>query len=126
MPFWEETCREGLPQACARLLQIEASYCGDASAWACNELGRHYSEGAITEPDSDLAFGFFARACELRFQAACLNLLTPGQTYRADPKPLDLRLLLREGGANLMEMPEADLYARACEHEWMFACETEG
>ena len=123
VPFWEEACREGRPQACARLLQIEASYCGDASAWACNELGHHYSDGAIVEPDPDLAFGYFARACELRFQAACLNVLTPGETHRADPKLLDLRLLLREGGANLMEMSDADLYARACDHEWTFACE---
>ena len=124
VPFWQETCRSGQQQACARLLQIEASYCGDASAWACNELGRHYSEGLIAEANPDLAFDYFARACELRFQAACLNVLTPGQTHQAHPKPLDLRLLLREGGANLMEMSEAELHARACDHEWMFACET--
>ena len=123
VPFWEKTCRSGQQQGCARLLQIEASYCGDASGWACNELGRHYSNGLITEANPDLAFGYFARACELRFQAACLNILVPGQTHQADPKPLDLRLLLREGGANLMEMSEAELHARACDHEWMFACE---
>ena len=33
-------------------------------------------------------------------------------------------LLLREGGTNLMEMPEPDLYARACDHGWTFACQT--
>ena len=32
------------------------------------------------------------------------------------------RLLLREGGPNLMEMPEPELYARACDHRWTFAC----
>ena len=34
------------------------------------------------------------------------------------------RKLLREGGPNLMEMPEPELYARACKHEWTFACST--
>ncbi len=41
---------------------------------------------------------------------------------RANPRPLDLRLLLREGGPNLLDMPEPDLYARACRHGWSFAC----
>ena len=36
---------------------------------------------------------------------------------------LDLRLLLREGGPNLIEMPEPQLYARACGHGWTFACD---
>jgi hypothetical protein len=30
--------------------------------------------------------------------------------------------MLREGGLNLMDLPEPDLYARACEHAWGFAC----
>ena len=123
VPFWEQACAEGRPQACERLVQIEASYCADASAWACNELGRHYREGAIVDADAELAHGYFGRACELRFQPACLNLLEQDSRYRAPPKALDLRLLLREGGANLMEMPEGDLHARACEHGWTFACE---
>ncbi len=123
VPFWERACAEGRPQACERLVQIEASYCADASAWACNELARRYREGAIVEADAELARGYFGRACELRFQPACLNLLEEDGRYRAPPKALDLRLLLREGGANLMEMPEPELYARACEHGWTFACE---
>ena len=53
----------------------------------------------------------------------CLNLLAADSAYRAPPKTLDLRLLLREGGRNLMEMPEADLRMRACDHGWEFACE---
>jgi hypothetical protein len=39
-----------------------------------------------------------------------------------DPRPFDLRLLLREGGPNLLEMNEPDLYARACRHGWAEAC----
>ena len=122
VPFWEQACAEDRPQACERLLQIESSYCADASAWACNELGRHYTDGAIVAADAALGLDYFARACELRFRPACLNLLAQDSAYRASPKTLDLRLLLREGGHNLMEMSEADLQARACEHGWTFAC----
>ncbi len=123
VPFWEVSCREGLRNACDRLLQIEVTYCGDNSAWACNELGASYTEGVLVEADSDLALGYFARSCELRFQAACVNVLEPGVTARAAPRALDLRLLLREGGLNLMEMSEPELYDRACDHGWSFACD---
>ncbi len=123
LPFWEEACAEGRRNACERLLRLESTYCGDNSGWACNELGRHYREGKIAEADSALALGYFSRACELRFQAGCVNLLAPESLSRANPRVLDLRLLLREGGPNLMEMPEPELYARACDHRWVFACE---
>ena len=123
LPFWEQACEEGRRNACGRLLQIESTYCGDNSGWACNELGRHYTEGVITAQDSELALSFFSRACETRFQAGCVNVLAPGTFSRADPRIIDLRLLLREGGQNLMEMPELDLHARACDHGWTFACE---
>lgn len=122
LPFWQVACSEGRRNACDRLLGIEASYCGDNSAWACNELGIHYSEAVVTAGDPSLARRYFARACELRYQPACLNLLEPESTVRADPRPLDLRLLLREGGLNLMQTPEPDLYRRACAHAWAFAC----
>ena len=41
---------------------------------------------------------------------------------KPDPRIIDLRVLLREGSRNLMEMPEQDLSARACDHGWAFAC----
>ena len=123
VPFWEQACAEGRPQACERLLQIEASYCADASAWACNELGRHYTDGEIVTADAALGLDYFSRACELRFRPACLNLLAQDSAYRAPPKTLDLRLLLREGGSNLMKMSDADLRNRACAHGWAFACD---
>ena len=56
--------------------------------------------------DPSIALGFFSRACELRFQAACLNLLDPREISHAPPRVFDLRLLLREGGLNLLDMPE--------------------
>ncbi len=123
LPFWVQACNEQRPQACARLLRIEASYCGDNAGWACNDLGRHHVEGRIVAQDLDRAFAYFARACDGRFQAGCVNMLDASVPSITDPRPLDLRLLLREGGPNLLEMPEPDLYARACRHGWAFACQ---
>ena len=122
VPFWERVCAEDRPQACARLLRIETNYCGDNAGWACNELGRHYRQGVVVAVDPERALEHFARACEARFQAGCVNLLDPASTVRADPRALDLRLLLREAGPNLLDLPEPALYARACEHGWSFAC----
>jgi len=125
LPFWQQACAADKPQACARLLRIEASYCGDNAGWACNELGGHYTEGKLVPADPERAFAYFSRACEARFQAGCVNLLDSTTPVRANPRPFDLRLLLREGGPNLMEMPEPDLYTRACKHGWEFACGTQ-
>jgi len=122
LPFWAQSCSAGLPNACDRLLQLKETYCGDNSAWACNELGAHYKEGEITEIDAGLSLAYFERACELKYQLACFNLLDQNLLGRGDPQELDLRLLLREGGQNLMNVPRAELHARACEHNWSFAC----
>ena len=122
LPFWEQACAEERRNACARLLEVEATYCSDRSAWACNELGVHYRSGRIVTADAELAGGYFARACELRFQPACMNLRDGGE-LRAPPKALDLRLLLREAGLNLMELSETELTVRACAHGWEYACE---
>lgn len=123
LPFWQQACAADRPQACQRLLNIQASYCQDNSGWACNELGRESLEGRIAPPDRERALAYFARACEARFQPGCLNLLEEADVAQADPRVIDLRLLLREGGLNLMDMGEPDLYARACRHGWAFACE---
>ncbi len=72
--------------------------------------------------DPDRAQAYFARACEGRFQAGCVNLLDATTPATANPRALDLRLLTREGGLNLVDMPEPELYARACRHGWAFAC----
>jgi len=86
LPFWQQACAEGRANACDRLLLIESNYCADNSGWACNEIGAHYVNGRIAEPDMDRALGFFARACELRFQAGCLNVLDPGTALVANPR----------------------------------------
>lgn len=122
LPFWQQACEDRRRDACDRLIQLQSSYCADNSGWACNELGVHFAAGPLVDSDPQLALAYFSRGCELRFTAACFNLLEPGGVRRANPRPLDLRLLLREGGRNLMEWSEADLYARACAHQWRFAC----
>lgn len=123
LPFWEQACAQGRPTACDRLIQLESSYCGDNAAWACNELGLHYRAGAFVEVDAELGRSYLARACELRYQPGCMNLLEPDAAVRTEPRPLDLRLLLREGGLNLMQMELPALLERACEHDWSFACQ---
>ncbi len=122
LPFWQQACEEGRRNACVRLIQLEDSYCSDNSGWACNELGSHLLGGRIIGADSELATAYFSRACEVRSKAGCVNVLAPGNPSRPDPRIIDLRVLLREGSRNLMEMPEQDLYARACDHGWTFAC----
>ena len=72
--------------------------------------------------DGTRAQAYFARACEGRFQAGCVNLLDASTPAAANPRAFDLRLLVREGGLNLTDMPEPQLYARACRHGWTFAC----
>ena len=123
LPFWQQACADGRPNACNRLVLLETTYCKDNSAWACNELGTHYREGKLVAADPQRAQQQFAKACELRLQAGCANLLYPAEARHENPHELDLRLLLREGGQNLMQMSNADLYARACDHGWTFACE---
>lgn len=122
LPFWAQACEESRANACDRLLLLESTYCNDNSGWACNAIGAHYYSGMYVEKDTERALGFFARACELRFQAGCFNFLDPSQINLANPRAFDLRLLLREGGKNLLELPESQLYARACEHGWNYAC----
>ena len=124
LPFWQQACAESLPNACDRLLQLESTYCSDNAAWACNELGIKYRSGEIVKADRYIAATHFRRSCELKFKAACLNLLDPDLVLRDDPHELDLRLLLREGGRNLMSEPLENLYAKACSHSWDFACES--
>ena len=124
LPFWQQACAESLPSACDRLLQLESTYCSDNAAWACNELGIKYRSGEIVEADRYIAATHFRHSCELKFKAACLNLLDPDLVLRDDPHELDLRLLLREGGRNLMNEPLENLHAKACSHSWDFACES--
>ena len=122
LPFWQQACQEGRRNACERLIQLESSYCGDNSGWACNELGSHYMEGRITDADSELATAYFSRACEVRFQAGLCQRSGAGKPKPGGPAHSRPPTALTRGGQNLMQMPEQELYARACDHGWTFAC----
>ncbi len=138
VPFWQQACNDNRSYACERLLLLESTYCSDNSAWACNELGLHYREESrnisreenreqnqeekLQPSDNELANSFFARACELRWSSACLNLLDEQAAFRESPHDLDLRLMLREGGLNLMQVDPDELHKRACQHGWDFEC----
>ena len=124
VPFWEQACAEDRPHACERLVQIETNHCGGNALWACNELGRHYTEGTIVTADPETAFGYFSLACEGRFQVGCLNLLDRGPLGRANPRRDDLWLLLSEGGRKLEgRIADPELFTRACDHGWTYACD---
>lgn len=122
VPFWDRSCTENLTDACDRLILLKTTYCQDNSAWACNELGVHFSEGKIVGADNERSVAYFTKACELKFTPACVNLLSPSELLTSPPKELDLRLMTRQGGLNLMDLPSESLYRRACEHGWEFAC----
>ncbi len=76
LPFWEQACAEDRPQACQRLMRIEALV-----LWRQRGLGLQRAgppliwKGRSSTQDPDRAFAYFARACEGRFQAGCVNML---------------------------------------------------
>ena len=39
VPFWQEACSQGRPQACPYLADMQETYCRSGSGWACNEAG---------------------------------------------------------------------------------------
>ena len=125
IPFWKHACEDGRRNACERLLQIESSYCGDNSGWACNELGVHYTEGKIVRlqiPSSHWAISRrHANSGSRPAASTCWIQEDPARQSRAS---LTSGCSVREGGPNLMEMSEPELYTRACKlTSWTFACD---
>ena len=89
LPFWQQACAEGRPQACERLLRIEASLLRRQRG-----VGVQRARAATTSKDAGRAgrspsarSRYFSRACEGRFQAGCVNLLDPSSPARANPRP---------------------------------------
>ncbi|NNE61374.1 MAG: hypothetical protein HKN35_10795, partial [Woeseia sp.] len=131
VPFWQQACADDRRRACERLLLIEGGYCRSNVGWACNEMGIHYAEGKIANADLVLSRSFFERSCRTGFWDGCVNLRRLQRGMGVDtlthqpPRVADLRGLLRQGGLTLVDMPEAELLARACDHGWEFACADE-
>ena len=113
------TARRRASGCCASRRRTAATTpAGPATNW-----GGTTSKAGSSPPTPIAPPAYFSRACEARFQAGCVNLLDSVDAGARQSAALDLRLLLREGGPNLIEMPEPELYARACRHGWSFACE---
>ena len=84
--------------------------------------------GEIHQPRAggsrEIAFGYFSLACEGRFQVGCVNLLDREPLRRANPRRDDLWLLLSEGGRKLEgRIANPELFMRACNHGWTYACD---
>ena len=77
--FWEEACDNDLRKGCATLALYEFLYCRDGSGWACNELGAHYVEGAIVEPDPEVSSVLFGQACQQAINRQGLTYDTSGK-----------------------------------------------
>ncbi len=124
VPFWQQACAANARSACEDLYFLQDGYCEDGSGWACNELGillaEHYDNRRRAAME-------FERACELRFSAGCDNTvaMTQGAMFRRDaPTVADYRFILR-GSKGPVQVPDAQLYARACVQGWPGTCGTQ-
>jgi hypothetical protein len=91
LPFWRAACQQGRAYACPYLADLDLTYCGRGSAYACNEAGLMHVALARSGEDarrltlSDAAEPF-ERGCQLGLAAACDNLrVLPGP--RRSPCP---------------------------------------
>jgi hypothetical protein len=123
LPFWQEACEHGRPPACSYLEQMQARFCSQGSAWACNELGIGQ---AVREADIAGAMKSMQRGCELGFPPACVNLRggigAGSELKRAPPTLDDLPIVLRGTKRPISERSPAALYALACREGWPDTC----
>ena len=124
LPFWVQACDAGKRNACRILVGKEALSCALGSGWACNELGIVVSD---RRPDLARSFppdGVFRRACEIGFEAGCLNRsIVPGTTawVHRPPSLGDYDVLL-EAKAMPDDPTPRDLLETACRHGWSDGC----
>ena len=129
LPLWEQACAENRRNACVVLSKLQAQYCRQGSAWACNELAILEATGRATIliPPQE-AFG---RACSQGMLAGCANLrmvqtgitAAGAQGYdRSLPTASDYPLLLQEGQGPVVSLSDAELYERACKQGWADGC----
>ena len=128
LPFWLHACDEGRRNACKVVVIMESVLCGRGSGWACNELGIY-----VAERRADLADRFppamsFAAACQLDFEAGCINAKPgPGRrSYLHRPPSLGDYELLLESKALPRHPTAGDLVDVACAHGWTDGCMSMG
>src|SRR5439155_10208518 len=103
--------------------QMQASFCNQGSAWACNELGILQ---AVHEADYAGAVESMQRGCALGFSPACVNLrngIVIGNALKSAPPTLDdLPIVLRGTKRPISERSPLMLYALACREGWPDTC----
>ena len=80
--FWRQACNKGSRPGCRQLITELAASCNNQASGAdCNELAIILDEGKIVQRTPSGAAGYFQKACDLNFDAACSKLF-----YRAQIK----------------------------------------
>jgi len=123
LPFWQKACQHERLHACSYLGRMQASFCNQGSAWACNELGILQ---AVHEADYVGAVESMQRGCALGFSPACVNLrngIVMGSELKSAPPTLDdLPIVLRGTKRPISERSPFMLYALACREGWPDTC----
>jgi hypothetical protein len=131
LPFWRQACQDGRAYACPYLADLDLTYCGRGSGWACNEGGLMHialarSGEDLRRKDRKGAAEPLRRGCELGFAAACGNLevLASGKENFAAPPPGldDLPVILRGSKGEIRDRDPSALYPLACREGWTGMC----
>jgi hypothetical protein len=123
VPFWQEACSAGRPNACPYLAGMQSNMCNAGSGWACNEFAIRQDELDIDGPGP---LASLRDGCDLGFLAACANRdsMRAGVSglRHAPPTLDDFPILLRGSKGPVTDTNPADLYARACAQGWPNTC----
>ena len=131
LPFWDGSCREGRPRACAYLADLKSIFCNAGSGWACNETGmlqhqRTPAGRARFPSDVTQVTASFERGCRLGFLPACRNAARMANANRpferAPPTLADYPIVLRGAKGPITDRTPSALIARACEQGWPDTC----
>ncbi len=129
LPFWQQACLDDRRNGCLVLSKLEARYCQQGSAWACNEWGILGATGRA-EIDAPPASAF-ERACAMGLPAACSNAQRSGSVLSSDlyadyahvpPSPAEYAILLQQGQGPLHGHSPAQLFEEACHQGWADGC----
>ena len=131
VPFWQAACREGRPDTCRYLTDMQLRFCRSGSGWACNEAARLYMPLVRSAEDRPWIYrsdveGLLGRGCDLGFGPACQNLAelnNGGDRLEQAPATLaDYPIVLRGSKGPVVDRSPTALYARACSQGWLDLC----